>query len=401
MRCQSVDLAEKYAGNFVIAVLVVAGLTFTWWFFADPTQVLGVTLSVLVVSCPCAFSLASPAVSAAASRCLLKRGIILTRGNALESLARTSHVIFDKTGTLTSNQPDIETMLLNPDRPGLVKEDVLKIAACLEQFSAHPVARAFRIDGGLPVAENIAVKQGSGISGNVDGQSYRIGQQAFVLARDIQPSGSGQDGIWLTDERGWLAVFKISDGLRPGSRYLVRQLQDTDISVTILSGDNELAVASVARQLNIKDWEAGQTPEMKLERLCEAVDLDGGVLMVGDGVNDAPVLAAADVSIAVHGGADLANAAADFILTGSSLSLVWEARRVALAARRIIRQNLAWAISYNLTMIPLAVSGMLKPWMAALGMSASSLLVVLNAARIGRVRPEMKIPASSAAARPV
>jgi Cu2+-exporting ATPase len=347
MRCRSSDLAERYASYFVIGVLLVAGLTFTWWFIADRTQVLAVTLSVLVVSCPCAFSLASPAVSAAASRALLKRGIILTHSSALEVLAGIKQVIFDKTGTLTTGETTVECITVNPGRNSLAREELLNIAGSLEQFSSHPLSRAFRtVQKSYPV-ENIITEQGGGISGSIHGTVYRIGQ----------------------------------DTVSPGAHRLVKRLQNAAIPVTVISGDSEGAVSFVAGQLGIKHWYARQTPEMKLERLAE---LPKGVLMIGDGVNDAPVLAAADVSVAVHGGTEMANAAADFILTGASIDLVWEARRIALAARQIIRQNLAWAIMYNITMIPLAVTGQLKPWMAALGMSASSLLVVLNAARVGR-----------------
>lgn len=384
MRCRSVDSSERFAGYFVIGVLLMATLTFTWWYLEDSSRALGITLSVLVVSCPCAFSLASPAVIAAASRALLKRGIILTRGEALEVLPTVNRVIFDKTGTLTSGDPALEDVVLNPERPDVEEQWVLDIAAALEQYSAHPLARAFYRDGRLPEVSGVQVEQGRGISGDIEGCGYLIGSKSFATGEPGNDTGERQGGVWLADEQGWLAFFTISDSLRSGAQGLVKQLEQANLSVTVLSGDHPAAVSEVSQRLGIEDWEGRQAPGMKLQRLRAASANGETVLMVGDGVNDAPVLAAADVSIAVQGGAELANSAADFILTGHSLLGVWDARQTSLRARRIIRQNLAWAAAYNLTMIPLAVSGALKPWMAALGMSASSLLVVLNAARIAR-----------------
>jgi Cu2+-exporting ATPase len=384
IRCRSTDIAERFAGYFVVGVLLIAVITFVAWYAVDRSQVFGITLSVLVVSCPCAFSLASPAVFAAASRALLRQGIILTRGNALETLATINRVIFDKTGTLTAGQPAIDELLVNPERPELESNQLFRIAASLERYSAHPLSRIFNEVAGLYAVNEVTVEQGGGVTGRIDGQEYWIGSKAYVMQHTRQGSELPDHGFVMADRHGWLASFRINDPLKPGAAFLSRRLKEAGIGLTVLSGDSESAVESVAGQLGITDWHARQSPQMKLARLAERSGPGSKALMVGDGVNDAPVLAAADVSMAVHGGAELANAAADFILTGSSLELVWKTREVAIVARRIIRQNIAWAISYNLTMIPLAVSGMLKPWMAALGMSASSLLVVLNAARTGR-----------------
>jgi len=383
LRCRSVDTAERFAGWFVIGVLAAAGLSLLWWAVHDPGRALGITLSVLVVSCPCAFSLASPAVIAATSRALLRRGIILANGNALETLAAIKRAVFDKTGTLTSGTPGLEEATLNHARNDFSADQALEIAAALEQHSAHPLARAFHREGRLPAVEAARSEQGRGVSGMIGGREFRIGTRAFVSGDERAQDPAGQ-GVWLGDGEGWLAVFRVSDRMRTGVAELIRHLHGEGMALTVLSGDHPAAVEPVARRLGIADWYARQTPEMKLERLREATRAEGPVLAVGDGVNDAPVLAAADVSIAVQGGAELANSAADFILTGESLLGAWEARQIAVRARRIIRQNLAWAASYNVTMIPLAIGGALKPWMAALGMSASSLLVVLNAARIVR-----------------
>jgi Cu2+-exporting ATPase len=315
---------------------------------------------------------------------LLKRGIILTRGEALDNLATIEQVIFDKTGTLTSGLPAIDAVELNPQRPELDRAGVLRIAEALEQYSAHPLALAFRTRAGLPAVEQPESAQGRGLGGRIEGLEYRIGTPAYLAGfAEEEPPADGQ-GIWLADRQGWLAAFRLSDPLREGARELVEHLQTQGIGTAILSGDQERAVASVARELGIGDWQSGQTPEMKLEQLQSQPGHGRSTLMVGDGVNDAPVLAAAGVSISVHSGTELANSVADFILTGRSLGLVAEALALARRARRIVRQNLVWAAAYNLVMIPLAVSGGLRPWMAAAGMSASSLLVVLNAGRISK-----------------
>jgi Cu2+-exporting ATPase len=385
IRCRTTDLSEQLAGYFVIGVLLIASLTFAGWYAYAPERAFAVTLSVLVVSCPCAFSLASPAVFAAASRALLRRGIILTRGTALEVLAEVKMVIFDKTGTLTTGEPRVGGIELNQGREPIAEARVAGIAAALEQYSSHPVARAFRNSEDAFKVQDVEVVQGGGIHGWIDGVRYIIGSHEFVSGLAPGLPGDSSEGTWLADNDGWIAKFDLADSLRPGALDLVTRLVERQLEVIMLSGDNESAVADVARELGINRWFSAQTPEKKLQQLARLTgNTNGNVLMVGDGVNDAPVLAAADVSIAVHGGTELANAAADFILTGRSLVLVDEARNMALNARRTIRQNIGWAIAYNVIMIPLAAGGLLQPWMAAVGMSASSLLVVFNAARIGR-----------------
>jgi Cu2+-exporting ATPase len=355
-------LAERYASWFIVAVLLIAVVTGVWWAGHDSDRALGVVLAVLVVSCPCALSLAAPSAIAAASRALLRVGVILTGGGALESLAGIRRVLFDKTGTLTSGRPRIAEIELNPDRPGLVEKEVRDLAAALEAASAHPLAHAFRRPGVLPEVDQVAVEAGRGVCGRIGGTGYRIGSKQFALP-DGQSRQGGKDGTWLAD---------------------MRYFRDRGVEPAIASGDQAPAVRQVADALGITDWHAGLSPEGKLEVLSRIKARDGHTLAVGDGVNDAPLLAAADVSMAVQGGTELANSAADLILTGRSLDGVREACEMAVATRRIIAENMLWAVAYNVTMIPLAFSGLLKPWMAALGMSASSLLVVLNAARLGR-----------------
>jgi Cu2+-exporting ATPase len=379
-------LIEQIASKFVMGVLLVAAASCAWWWHHEPAQALQVTLAVLVVSCPCALSLAAPAAVAAGSRALLRHGIILTRGEALEGLSQVDTVLFDKTGTLTAGSPQIARVTLNPERAGRDENQLRQIAARLEAASAHPVAQAFRLDQPVLPPEGVDVVAGQGVRGTIEGQEYRIGRAQFT--HEGAPDSLSKDGtLWLADEQGWLARFELKDRLREGAKETVRRFGSAGLETIILSGDAAANVEPVASELAVHRWYAGLQPAGKLAELETLKNNGRRLLMVGDGINDAPVLAAADVSMAVQGGSELANSAADLILTGRSLGLVWTARELARATRRIIKQNMFWAISYNVTMIPLAVSGWLEPWMAALGMSASSLLVVLNAARLGRGAP--------------
>jgi Cu2+-exporting ATPase len=375
---------------FIIAVLLLAGGTWVGWQFVDPGRAFSAMLSVLVASCPCALSLALPVVYAAASHRLLDEGILLTRGEALQALTRIDSVVFDKTGTLTRGVPEITRVEINPERSSFSTDQAIGVAAAIETSSAHPIARAFQqaadeIVPNIPFkAENITVHPAQGLEGRVEGVQWKIGKAEFAA-----PAGaaSGDDSIWLADSEGWVARFELQDSLREDAQSTVANLSRAGLAITMLSGDSREAVDRIADRLEIKDRHARQSPEMKLEKL-EAMR-EGGqhVLMIGDGVNDAPVLAAADVSMTVKGGAELANSAADMILTSDSLGLVSKAIDTAQRTRQLVRQNLTWAVVYNASVMPLAIFGMLKPWMAALGMSLSSLLVVANASRLVRRKP--------------
>jgi Cu2+-exporting ATPase len=366
---------------FIVAVLLIAAGTWLAWQFVDPNRGFSAMLAVLVASCPCALSLALPVVHAAASRRLLDEGVLLTRGEAVQALDRIDTVVFDKTGTLTAGVPEIEEIRVNPGRGEFGVGEALAIACSLEAHSAHPIAHAFLSAQGekpIPVSEDVRVTPACGLSGWVNGEPWRIGTVDFAA-----PGASLADGaVWLADSDGWVAQFVLRDSLRADAAHTVEQLRAEGFSLAILSGDGREAVKKIAERLEIDDWAARQTPEMKLEQLRGRRRRGAHVLMIGDGVNDAPVLAAADVSMTVKGGAELANSTADMILTADSLGLVLQARAVARRARQLVRQNLTWAVLYNASVMPLAVSGMLKPWMAAIGMSLSSLLVVANAARL-------------------
>jgi len=387
---------------FIVVVLTIAAATWLGWQIVDPSRAFPAMLAVLVASCPCALSLALPVVHAAASRRLLDEGILLTRGDALHALNEVDTVIFDKTGTLTQGTPEIDAIEVNPERGDLDEVRALRIAAALEGASAHPIARAFHAaelrlspNTAIPRLDGpVAVNPGQGLSAPIDGSRWLIGTAGFVGAED---QAVGDDAIWLADRDGWAARFILRDALRPGAVEAVDTLRDEGLDLRILSGDSRTAVAAVAGRLRIDSFKERQTPAMKLDALVALRGSGRTTLMVGDGVNDAPVLAAADVSMTVKGGAELANSTADLILTGESLQLVLTARMIARRARQLIRQNLSWAVLYNASVMPLAVSGLLKPWMAALGMSLSSLLVVANASRLVRQRRAARPPAMPSA----
>jgi Cu2+-exporting ATPase len=376
---------------FIMVVLGIAVTTWLGWQGVNPELAFPAMLAVLVASCPCALSLALPVVHAAASRRLLDEGILLTRGDALHALNEVDTAVFDKTGTLTLGAPQIEAVEVNAERPEFDRASALHIAAAMEGVSAHPIARAFhaaeralgeraeppRLDG------PVVVRPGLGLEARMGGAQWRIGTAEFTSA---PMPDRRDDAIWLADPHTWVARFELRDSLRPGAKGAIGALREAGADVRILSGDGRAAVEAVASRLEIDEFEARQTPAMKLDALVALRESGKITLMVGDGVNDAPVLAAADVSMTVKGGTELANSTADLILTGESLSLVKVAFAIAGRARQLIRQNLSWAVLYNASVLPLAVSGALKPWMAALGMSLSSLLVVANASRLVRER---------------
>jgi Cu2+-exporting ATPase len=385
-------LADRIAQRFVWALLALALATGIYWLQADPARALWICVAVLVVSCPCALSLATPAALTVATGALAKIGVLVTRGHAIETLARASHWIFDKTGTLTLGRPAVSDFGI---AAGLDAERVFAEVRALEQASEHPLARALcaKIGAGETArAVRLRAVTGQGVEAVVADRPLRIGAPAFVAALHGQPLPeaarrwleAGDGVVLLGDAAGWRAWFRISDELRPGAREALAQLARLNARVTILSGDAPETVAKVAQTLKVRDHRGGMTPEAKHAAVREIQAGGATVAMVGDGVNDAPVLAQAHVSIAMGSGADLARSQADVVLLADDLAAL--AKGVALARRtlRIIRQNLGWAFAYNLVAIPLAMTGWVTPWMAGIGMSASSLLVVLNALRLAK-----------------
>ena len=382
-------LADRIASRFVIGVLTVTSAAAVFWWFADPARAFDVALATLVVTCPCALALATPAAIAAATARLAKSGFLLVRSRVLEVFNEAGVIMFDKTGTLTRGRPVVVgTDVLSDEAPRA--ERLLSIAASIETASEHVLARAFSLfsDSHTSRAEEVSVVPGHGVAAEIDGRQYRIGAAEFVAGLsggDVPVADDdANSSAWLGDENGLLARFDIGDELRNDAGSAIADLKAAGFRPVIASGDREAAVERVASVLGIADWHARLSPADKLDLVREFRENGDKVIMVGDGINDAPVLAAADASIAMDAGTALARASADAVALGRHLGTIATAARIAAKTRRIIRQNIAWAIVYNVTAIPLAVSGLLAPWMAALGMSASSLIVVLNALRLHR-----------------
>ncbi|HQA25265.1 MAG TPA: heavy metal translocating P-type ATPase [Candidatus Competibacteraceae bacterium] len=385
-------LADRIAGWFVAALLAVAaGVFLTWWSLRDFDTAFRIMLSVLVVTCPCALSLATPTAIIAATGALTRLGVLTTRGHALETLARTTHVIFDKTGTLTYGRPQV--VAVEPVGAGLEPRRCLALAAALERGSEHPIGRALTAAAGAATeaATDLRNTPGSGVEGWIGGRRYRVGRPEFVLAASdravVSRTDLGVSSTWvaLGDDSGPLAWFELTDTLRPGAAAAVSALKARGLVVELLSGDRPEAVAHVAEELAIARAEGGLSPQDKLDRLRTLQDQGAIVAMVGDGVNDAPVLAAAQISLAMGSGTQLAHATADMILLSERLDHLVSGVDMARRALVIMRENFAWAIGYNLVALPLAAGGWLAPWMSALGMSFSSLLVVVNALRLRRL----------------
>jgi len=379
-------LADTVAAWFIALILISTGLAAIYWWQTDPGSVIPVVLAMLVVACPCALALGTPTALASATRGLALEGVLTANPDALEALPGITHVVLDKTGTLT--EPGARLVEVRPGT-GLGRDEILQLAGALERVSNHPIARALApFDCGRPVAqaENVA---GAGVMGVIDGRKYWLGRADWVSGRAGGRWSEPGEGIWLAllaegaDEPAWL---RVEARLRTGTQALIERLKDSGIRVVLASGDREVNVAPVAAALDIQAFHAAMRPEDKLA-LVERLQGQGArVAMVGDGINDAPVLAGADISIALAEGAAIARTQADLVATGRDLNPLIAVFDQAPRVRRIIRQNLVWALTYNLGALPLAAAGLVPPWAAAIGMSASSIAVVLNARRLGRTR---------------
>lgn len=378
-RPRAVAGADRIARSLTWLVLAVAAAAGLYW--QDPW----VAIAVLVATCPCALALATPVTLTAASARLLSLGMALTRARALEALERATDVVLDKTGTLTEGRFALaRTVPLG----ALDAQACLQLAGALESASRHPLARAF---GGAATAAAVDPLScpGRGMEGRIDGRRLRIGSESFCRElcevappRAFVPPDASHTPVFLACSTGWLAAFLLTDRLRPEARGLVAGLRNAGLHVHLVSGDQPAVVEACARRLGIECFAGAVAPEGKLEYIARLQGEGRVVLMIGDGLNDAPVLARADVSIAMGGGADAAQLQADLVLTGDSLRGVVAAMRLARRTMRIVRQNFGWALAYNALALPAAAAGWIGPWEAALGMAASSFIVVLNAGRI-------------------
>jgi len=369
-RPRLVEAADRIGAALTQIVLVAALAAGFYWGDA------WIAVAVLVATCPCALALAAPIVLTRANAAALAKGALVTRSSAHEALERVTDVVIDKTGTLTAG------------RIVAAGSDCRDLAAALESPSRHPIARAFTSNEGesLLKVESPRNFPGEGIEGTINGRRLRIGNRAFCEA--IAGPIAAQGNVFLAGDGELLAAYELSDPLRPDAQRLIDELRARNIAVHLASGDDPAVVEVLARRLGIERWQGAMTPQAKHD-LVARLQAEGRVVaVIGDGLNDTPVLARADVSFAMGSGADSAQLSADVVLTGERLASVPEALDLARAAMRIVRSGFAWALAYNAAILPLAILGLIGPWEAALGMGASSIIVMLNASRpLGRAQP--------------
>ncbi|HET7266639.1 MAG TPA: heavy metal translocating P-type ATPase [Oleiagrimonas sp.] len=371
------DSSGVGVGRFVAGVLGLAAATGVFWLWHDPTRAFDTVVAVLVVACPCAFALAMPATLTRAMTVLSRHGVIVTRPHALAALARADHAVFDKTGTLTRAHLDAN----NIDTFGrMTREQALQLAGALASGSSHPLSQAIvRASRGHVTAnaDHVEAMAGNGLRGQFRGRTVTLGRAGFA-----NPGHDDDDALWLADDHGPLARFHLTEALRDNAHDTIRALRIQSIGIDLASGDHADRVAAVAHRVGIEHWQARQLPRDKYELVRRRQHDGHRVLVVGDGSNDAAALATADVSASIDGATDLARRHAD-ILLGHDIGHLLLTRALARDAMRIVRQNRRWGLAWNIAAIPLAACGLVSPWLAALGMSFSSLVVVLNALRLG------------------
>ena len=381
--------AERITGWFVAATLVIAAAAASVWWFIEPAQALWVAVSILVVTCPCALSLATPVALTVATGRLAREGLIVCRGHVIETLARATDVVLDKTGTLTLGRLRLTRTSILADAG---EAECLAIAAALEQGSMHPMATTLIEAGGKGLAALETTHQaGLGVDATVGGRRYRLGRMDFVMCLSHAQSPAleavrvpGGSIALLGDESGALAVFEFGDELRPDARDFVESLKRAGKRVHLLSGDLDETVGGLATALGMELFVANASPREKLDYVKNLQAQGRVVAMIGDGINDAPVLAQADISVAMGDGAWISQRHAASVLISGRLSDLRTAFETSARTLVVIRENLFWALAYNLTAVPLAALGMVTPWMAGIGMSASSLVVILNSLRLFR-----------------
>lgn len=391
------QLADRIAAPFLVLVLLAAAIAAAYWWQIDPQRSLAVAVAVLIVTCPCALSLATPAAMLAAAGRLAKQGILVRRLQAFETLAHIDTVVFDKTGTLTEDRIVLREVLT---RPGTTEADALQQAHRLSVVSLHPVSRAIaaaaldrlQADGGtpLPALDGIRDIPGQGLQWQGGaGQCLSLGSARCCGLDEAQLQAQGltvadTPCAYLADEHGWLATFVLDEGVREDAASALQHLRAMGLQVRLLSGDKPAAVQRVAKRLGLTEVVAGASPEQKLAQVVQWQQAGARLVMVGDGLNDGPVLARADGSFALGHGAPLTQAQSDFVVQSGRLSDVVQALVLARRTMAVVRQNLVWAAVYNLVAVPLALVGWMPPWLAGLGMAVSSFWVIGNAMRLAR-----------------
>ena len=379
------QLADRIAKPFLVGVLVLAALSAVWWWPTSPSHALMVAVAVLVVTCPCALSLATPAAMLAAAGNLARHGVLVRNLQVLESLAEIDTLIFDKTGTLTQDGQRVTQVMT---AVGITPEYALGLAAALAKHSLHPLSRALvqahntTAIGPAPNVQDVNEIIGQGLEGHLSGL-FRLGSAAFCAPKTKGiPDKTSVCQVHLCSENEWLASWQLSEDVRADALQTVQTLKDLNVDVWLLSGDRPESAQQVAQQVGITKAFGACTPQDKLSRMQTAQSQGARVAMVGDGLNDGPVLAGAHVSMAFGNAVPLAQSKSDLVLMGGSLLVVAQSVKLARHTLRVVKQNLVWAAAYNAVCVPLAVVGLLPAWLAGLGMALSSLWVVLNSLRL-------------------
>ncbi|MBD0785679.1 cadmium-translocating P-type ATPase [Vibrio sp. Y2-5] len=372
------EIADVVARYFVAIILVIALGTWLFWHNSRPDDAFWIMLSVLVATCPCALSLATPTAITCATSRLGSFGILLRKNHVFETLCNVNHLVLDKTGTLTRGNIEISSVKVHSQE--WTKEQCLAIAAELEQYANHPIARAFKpyLNADV-VASDVKNIIGSGIEGTLDEHHICVGNAEYALVN--KGITNERNAVYMSIDSQHVATFYYQDPIRSEAKSFINKFHQAGIRITLLTGDSQVNAETVASELGVDNVIAQAKPEDKLNYL-RSLDSKDITLMVGDGINDAPTLAGAHLSVAMGGGTDVAKASADMVLLGDKLDRLLDARELALKTRRIIRQNLAWALGYNVVILPLAVAGFVAPYVAVVGMSASSIIVVSNSLRL-------------------
>lgn len=400
LKPKALSITDQVAHWYVAILLLLVCISGIYWYQVDPQQTFAVVLSVLVVSCPCALSLATPAVITAATSRLSDLGLMLRTASALEDLSMVDKIYFDKTGTLTTGCLRITNTIVYSEenlkkqfKDSSPQDTCFKIASVLERVSNHPIAQAFKCDKqklNLEVKERVETP-GKGVSGIIHGDCYRLGNAQFVSdlkvelpkhTKAISGDNSNETHLYLARENELLACFILEDSLKPSSKNTINSLKKLNYQIGILSGDARNSVTTIAHQLTIDEFHFAKTPEDKLAFIDKQQNSGANCLMVGDGFNDVGALAASKMSITLGNGTQLSKSASDAVLVSKDLTVIVKALEISKAVKRVIKQNLSWAIGYNLLAVPFAMMGLVPAWLAAIGMSLSSLIVVLNALRL-------------------
>jgi Cu2+-exporting ATPase len=390
-RPAAVAMADRWAGAFLATVLLLALAGAAVWSQIEPSRAIWVAVAVLVVTCPCALSLAAPSALLASASALARRGVIVRRLAMLDNLASVDTLFLDKTGTLTFARPQV--LAVDVVDAGVETTEATSRAATLAAWSRHPMARAIAALTPISAAARwteVREEIGHGLEAtDAAGRVWRLGTRAWVAERppaDSAGDAGRTEAVWFGPRGVPQLGFRLGETLRDDTRDALAGLRADGLRLVLLSGDARQHVADFAAGLALDECHAGLAPQDKLALVRQAQAQGRRVAMVGDGVNDTPALAAADVSIAMGQGAVVARHQADAVLDSERLTELCFARRLALRCRHVIRQNLTWAAVYNLACVPLALAGVLPPWAAGLGMAASSLLVVANASRLAAER---------------